>query len=123
MGGRGAGGGGKYGNSGGNTIAAKNATQIKGQAQTQAQQQTPQKEPKVSKKQAQLKKLTDYISQMVSVDISKYHEESFDGKGYVTLDWKRMPKSDKSKIENLANQYNHLEIVDYGAWGKWIKYK
>lgn len=66
-----------------------------------------------------------YISNMTfgKLDISKYHEKQFDGKGYITLDWKRMPQTVKQQILSINQSTNALEIVNYGAWGKWIKMK
>lgn len=76
---------------------------------------------KRQEKQSSVQTTANYIKEQVNIDISKYREPSFDGKGYITVDWKAMSRNEQNAIMLLANKYKRLIITDYGAWGKWLK--
>lgn len=69
-------------------------------------------------------KITDYFKQRTfgKLDISPYLKPQYDGKGYITIDYARMPGLAK-QLYNQIVQEVRIESTDYGAWGKWIKLK
>ena len=69
-------------------------------------------------------KIIDYFKQRTfdKLDIEPYLEPRFDKKGYITIDYDRMPKL-VQQLYNQAVQEGRIESTDYGAWGKWIKLK
>ena len=69
-------------------------------------------------------KITDYFKQRTfgKLDIEPYLEPRYDSKGYITIDYARMPRLTK-QLYNQIVQEGRIESTDYGAWGKWIKLK
>ena len=68
--------------------------------------------------------IIDYFKQRTfnKLDIEPYLEPRFDKKGYITIDYDRMPKL-VQQLYNQVVQEGRIESTDYGAWGKWIKLK
>ena len=56
------------------------------------------------------------------LDIEPYLEPRFDKKGYITIDYARMPKVTQ-QLFNQVVQEGRVEVTEYGAWGKWLKLK
>ena len=67
-------------------------------------------------------KIIDYFKQRTfdKLDIEPYLEPRFDKKGYITIDYARMPNK---QLFNQIVQEGRVEVTDYGAWGKWVKLK
>ena len=69
----------------------------------------------------------DWIKNQVNVDIEKYRDNAtkqFDKRGFITVDWKRMPRAERAYIEQLATKYpNRIQLFDAGAWAKQIRFK
>ena len=62
-------------------------------------------------------KIIDYFKQRTfdKLDIEPYLEPGFDKKGYITIDYARMPNK---QLFNQIVQEGRIESTDYGAWGK-----
>ena len=69
-------------------------------------------------------KVADYFSERTlgKLDITPYLEPAYDGQGYITIDYVRMPKLVQQSYNQVV-QEGKIESTDYGAWGKWIKLK
>lgn len=69
----------------------------------------------------------DWIKKQTNVDIEKYRDaqtKQFDKRGVVTVDWKRMPRTERAYIEDIARRYpNRIQIFDMGSWAKQIIFK
>ena len=75
---------------------------------------------------AQRMTAADWIKNQVNVDIEKYRDSAtkqFDRRGYITVDWKSMPRTERAYIEQLAQKYpNRIQLFSAGAWAKQIKF-
>lgn len=69
----------------------------------------------------------EWIKNQVNVDIEKYRDSAtkqFDKRGYITIDWNKMPRTERAYIEDIARRYpNRIQLFDMGAWGKQIRFK
>lgn len=69
----------------------------------------------------------DWIKNQVNVDIEKYRDSAtkqFDKRGFITINWKRMPRTERAYIEQLAQKYpNRIQLFDAGAWAKQIRFR
>lgn len=69
----------------------------------------------------------DWIKKQVNVDIEKYRDSAtkqFDKRGFITINWKNMPRTERAYIEQLAQKYpNRIQLFDAGAWAKQIRFK
>ena len=80
------------------------------------------------KKQAKNARMTagEWIKNQVNVDIEKYRDSAtkqFDMRGFITVNWKNMPRTERAYIEQLAQKYpNRIQLFDAGAWAKQIKF-
>lgn len=85
--------------------------------------------PKIERKEGQNARMTagDWIKNQVNVDIEKYRDSAtkqFDKRGFITINWKNMPRTERAYIEQLAQKYpNRIQLYDAGAWAKQIKFK
>lgn len=68
----------------------------------------------------------DWIKNQVNVDIEKYRNSAtkqFDKRGFITIDWKNMSRTERAYIEQLAQKYpNRIQLFDAGAWAKQIRF-
>lgn len=68
-----------------------------------------------------------WIKKQVNVDIEKYRDSAtkqFDKRGFITIDWKSMPRTERAYIEQLAQKYtNRIQLFDAGSWAKQIRFK
>lgn len=69
----------------------------------------------------------DWIKNQVNVDIEKYRDNAtkqFDKRGFITINWKNMPRTERAYIEQLAQKYpNRIQLFDAGAWAKQIRFR
>lgn len=67
----------------------------------------------------------DWIKKQVNVDIEKYRDsdtKQFDKRGFITVNWKGMPQTERAYIEQLATKYpNRIQLFDAGVWAKQIR--
>lgn len=82
---------------------------------------TVEQKPNATKK---AQKIVNYFSERTfgKLDIAPYLEPTYDKQGYITIDYKRMPKLVQQRYNQVV-QEGRIESTDYGAWGKWIKLK
>lgn len=87
------------------------------------------REPKPQRKEDKNARMTagDWIKNQVNVDIEKYRDNAtkqFDKRGFITINWKNMPRTERAYIEQLAQKYpNRIQLFDAGAWAKQIRFK
>lgn len=87
------------------------------------------REPKAQRKEDKNARMTagDWIKNQVNVDIEKYRDSAtkqFDKRGFITINWKSMPRTERAYIEQLAQKYpNRIQLFDAGAWAKQIRFK
>ena len=92
-------------------------------------QERAEKRQATREKQAKNARMTarGWIKNQVNVDIEKYRDSAtkqFDRRGYITVDWKNMPRTERAYIEQLAQKYpNRIQLFDAGSWAKQIRFK
>lgn len=72
--------------------------------------------------------ISDFIKTQVNVDINKYRDEKtkrFDTRRYITVDWKRMPQTERQQLSHLtiASYSKTIDIEKQGTWMALIKFK
>lgn len=78
-------------------------------------------------KQSKGRNPVDFVQHQLGIDLNKYRDDTtkrFDGRGFVTIDAKSVPKSDWRKIEMLAADHGgSMEIARSGTWMAQLRMK
>ena len=97
-------------------------------AAAQRAKERAEKRQATREKQSKNKRETagEWIKNQTNVDIEKYRDDEtrkFDRRGYITIDWKSMPQTERAYLEDIARRYpNRLQMFDMGSWGKQLKF-
>ncbi|MGF7108254.1 hypothetical protein [Treponema pedis] len=75
-----------------------------------------------NRKKSQKQALIDFIKYLTNIDISKYADDRYSTRRYLTVDWKKIPVNDQNTLRYVAHQYGKFTIAENGGLGMALIY-